>query len=283
MADSANTWVLFEYSNASTHEIKITLDMLDNFILDDINFDNPVRLIDYSDSQSINIVNKLMNKLHGVKKLIIGFKNYKLVITNVPSTVIELTDYGYNTTLGFSPDSNLQTYNINNYIRNVVIPVLPESVKTVSINVKSTTNSLLALPASVTSLTIKLEELECDLNIWPVMLEYLDISIQYTGVYSISMLPHNLTTLKLYMNKINNIIDMPPLLKNLIFISSQEYPFYLEDLPDGIEYFKTAYYTKPNIMHLPKNCKKFVYFQCKETHFRELCKKYKGKCKISNT
>jgi hypothetical protein len=197
----------------------------------------------------------------------------------VPSTVIEIIDYGQNTTLGFAPDSKLNSYTIDTDSRNVIIPVLPDCVKTVSITVKSIIN--LALPASVTSLTIKLEDLKCDLNIWPVMLEYLDISILYTDKYSIGMLPHNLTTLKLNMNKIIHIIDMPPLLKELIFITCQEYPFSLEDLPDGIEYFKTSYKTKPNIMQLPKNCKKFVYTGCKEPHFRELCKKYKGKCKLT--
>ena len=274
-------WRIF---NSNDKHYTINLDMITTEMLDDLVFSDFDYNINFRIQGPCNPeldIDKIMKKLNNIKCMTIGFNNYNLSIPNPPSMLEDFTDYGMNTNINLTNCTHLRTYKFDSD-QNAKIPLLPQGVTNVCIKAKTVTESL-ALPSSITHLTIELEELCCNLDIWPVMLENFYISIRYTGKYAISILPPNLTILKYMCDKILYHIDMPPLLKTLCIVTNQEYPYSLEDLPDGIEYFETSYKTKPNIMQLPKNCKKFVYARCKESHFRELCKKYKGKCKIANS
>ena len=281
MAD-VPSWIIF---NSYDKHYNINLDMITTEMLDDLVFSDFDYNINFRIQGPCNPeldIDKIMKKLNNIKCMTIGFNNYNLSIPNPPSMLEEFIDYGMNTNINLSNCTHLRTYRFDSDDHNVTIPSLPQGITDVCIKAKSVTESILTLPSSITNLTIKLEVLRCNLDIWPVMLVNLYISIGYTSEYAISMLPPNLILLKYMCDKILYCIDMPPLLKTLCIATRQEYPFSLEDLPDGIEYFTTSYKTKPNIIQLPKNCKKFVYARCKELHFRELCKKYKGKCKIAN-
>lgn len=258
----------------------ITPAMLDDIYFSKLNYNIPFR-IQGPCNPDLDI-DKLMEKLNNIKCMIIVFNNYNLSIPNPPTMLEEFIDYGMNTNINLANCTHLRNYKIHSDCHNVTIPSLPQGITDVWIKVRSVTKSILVLPSSITCLTIELEELHCNLDMWPVMLENLDVSVMFTGECYISILPPNITKLTYISDKILYRIDMPPLLKTLCIVTTQEYPYSLEDLPDGIEYFETSYKTKPDIMHLPKNCKKFVYAKCKESHFRELCKKYKGKCKIAN-
>jgi hypothetical protein len=258
----------------------ITPTMLDDIDFSKFNYNIPFR-IQGPCNPDLDI-DKLMEKLNNIKLMIINYSNYNLSIQNPPSMLEELIDYSMKTNINLANCTHLRNYKIHSDYHNVTIPSLPQGITDVWIKVRSVTKSILVLPSSITCLTIELEKLQCNLDMWPVMLENLYVSVMFTGEYSISILPPNITKLTYISDKILYCIDIPPLLKILHIVTTQEYPYSLEDLPDGIEYFETSYKTKPDIMHLPKNCKKFVYAKCKESHFRELCKKYKGKCKIAN-
>ena len=257
----------------------ITTEMLDDLVFSDFDYNINFRIQGPCNPELD--IDKIMEKLNNIKRMTIGFDNYNLFIPNPPSMLEYFTDCGMNTNINLTNCTHLRTYKFDSD-QNAKIPLLPQGVTNVCILAKSVTESILALPSSITHLTIELDELCCNLDNWPVMLDKLYISVMFMGEYAISMLPPNLTMLRYMCDKILYHIDMPPLLKTLCILARQEYSFSLEDLPDGIEYFETSYKTKSDIIQLPKNCKKFVYAKCKESHFRELCKKYKGKCKIAN-
>ena len=247
----------------------------------------------YTRAEKDIILLKLMDKLHGIKKIV--FECYMKCdsVIKMPSTLIELYSHSY---LNFNLDEciNLKSFMISAWgtYRKITytIPNLPDGIEELSVYCNTFDDSINRLPSTIKKLNISCSSLGNNIEFWPINLQELNISIacdyhtqqyQYISEYSIGLLPHTLEKLKIKVYSYPFYIDFPPNLKTLQ-LEINNYPHSLADLPDSIVNL-ACYYNKDYYLDkLPENCKYFVYLECpndknSKNEFMNFCKQYKSR------
>lgn len=278
------------YHQEGNSSIIINVAALSDDIIDDlvINFDYDIMkiTIQYYPNYTLGLklitetgISNLLKKMNGIKHLIITHAD-NMITGELPDTLETLKCcYDYNDLI-LTNCTRLKSVELYSYInqQNLAsnIPDLPDCVDKVRIHADFINDSFYRLPSSIVELELDLQELTIDLNYWPINLQKLQIICRKCNEYNISMLPPNLQSLVLISNTYSNYLDLPPYLNYIDIGLSPTYQHTMI-FPDTIVNMKLDYRSFRNIVNLPKQCTNFVYLNCPDSKFKELCKQQRMK------
>lgn len=227
-------------------------------------------------------INKLIAQLFNVENLCIETPQ-KLNISMLPPKLKNYNALYYHNIAKF-PDT-LESY-IVGFINSqpIIIPDnLPDKNILICLSGEYLTSSFYNLSSHITNITIQVDTLGMNIDMWPINLQYLDLWIKHTDDmnWSIGTLPYGLKSFYFKCESYNHIIEFPPTLKKLEFYSINEYKYLdnLNTLPNNIISLRLKYYYNNNrnenhILKLPDSCIEFNYVGCPIYIIHKLQSKY---------